>query len=94
MSTSLVPDSERLAKLCFQTFESIPKTGKPILGKEWTVLSCIAKYEHQTNQMEIVSMGTGKKVNVKIHNINNIDDFPRQAHDVLAVVQCAQKVGN
>ncbi|XP_055301321.1 tRNA-specific adenosine deaminase 1 [Sitodiplosis mosellana] len=61
MSPIAVPDADRLAKICYQTFESISKTGKPILGKEWTVLSCIAKYEHHTKDLEVVSLGTGTR---------------------------------
>lgn len=33
MTTTFVPDANRLAKVCYQTFESISKRGKPVLGK-------------------------------------------------------------
>ena len=60
-ASDLVPDADQLAKICYHTFESISKTGKPILGKEWTVQSCIVKYERHTRDLEVVSLGTGKK---------------------------------
>lgn len=60
MNNTNVPDANRLAKICLQTFESIPKSGKPATAKEWTVLSCIAKYHHQTDVIQVVSIGTGK----------------------------------
>lgn len=55
-----VPEADRLVKICFETFESLLKKGKPSLGKEWTVLSCIAKYNHVSKEIEVVSLGTGK----------------------------------
>lgn len=40
--------------------DRLKKTGKPN-ENEWTVLACIVKYEHQTDQIEVVSMGTGTR---------------------------------
>lgn len=60
MNENLVPDPNRLGKICFESFESIPKTGKPILNTEWTVMSCIAKYHHDTKQIDVIAIGTGK----------------------------------
>jgi hypothetical protein len=42
------PDfSEKVARLCTEKYERLPKTGKPQAGKEWTLLSgvvmCIQK---------------------------------------------------
>lgn len=55
-----VPEADRLVEICFKTFESLSKKGKPILGKEWTVLSCIAKYNHISKEIGVVALGTGK----------------------------------
>lgn len=54
-----VSNANRIAKLAFDTFASIPKSGKPINGKEWTVLACIAQINNQSNHIEIVALGTG-----------------------------------
>lgn len=53
------PNANRVAKVAFDAFASIPKTGKPISGKEWTVLTCIAKLNKQSDHIEIVALGTG-----------------------------------
>lgn len=60
MNANFVPDANQLAKICLKTFESIPKTGKPTLDKEWTVLSCIAKYHQKSHEIDVVAIGTGK----------------------------------
>lgn len=60
MNKTFIPDANVLAEVCLKTFKSIPKTGKPTLDKEWTVLSCIAKYHHGTKHIDVVSIGTGK----------------------------------
>lgn len=62
MSEIEIPDPNQLAQLCFNIFDSLPKSGKPIANKEWTVLSCIAKYHHETMNIEIVALGTGKLI--------------------------------
>lgn len=53
------PDANKVAALCLRAFETISKSGKPLLDKEWTVLSCIVKYDHQINGMDVISIGTG-----------------------------------
>ena len=30
-----------IADLCHEHFTTLPKTGKPVLGKEWTVLAAV-----------------------------------------------------
>lgn len=60
MGEMVYPDTNRLASACLNLFDSIPKTGKPVADKEWTILSCIAKFNHQTEEIEVVSLGTGK----------------------------------
>lgn len=62
MCESHVPDAKRLAKLCIDTFDGIPKTGKPMTdNNEWTVLSCILLFNKRTDNLEVVSLGTGKR---------------------------------
>lgn len=57
---NFAPDANRISAICLEKFESLPKTGKPILGKEWTVLSAIVKFDHSSKEFEVVAMGTGK----------------------------------
>lgn len=52
---------ERVAQACFSVYDKLPKSGKPITHKEWTVLSCILKYQSNTDNLEVVSLGTGTK---------------------------------
>lgn len=80
----IVPDADRLTKICYQTFESISKTGKPILDKEWTVFSCIVKYEHQTKDLEVVSLGTGTRC-IGRSLMSNLGDKLNDSH---AEVMC------
>lgn len=62
MSINFVPDANRLAEICLNFIDTIPKTGKPLLNQEWTVLSCIAKFQHETNEIEVIAAGTGKYI--------------------------------
>lgn len=50
----------KIAQLCINAFNNIPKTGKPNT-KEWTILSCILKEDISKDHMEVVSLGTGTK---------------------------------
>lgn len=60
MDKNLVPDPNEFGRICLELFETIPKTGKPILNTEWTVMTCIAKYQHDTNKIGVIAIGTGK----------------------------------
>lgn len=51
---------EKLVQNCFNLYNKLPKNGKPI-EKEWTVLSCIIEYDRSTENIEVVSLGTGSK---------------------------------
>lgn len=53
------PSAERVAKIVFEAFERIPKSGKPIRGKEWTVLSAILIFNRTTTDLKVVALGTG-----------------------------------
>lgn len=52
---------ERIADICFAAYEKLPKSGKPIQGKEWTILSCILQYQSIADDLQTVSLGTGTK---------------------------------
>lgn len=54
-----LPDPNRLAEMCLLKFEQLPKTGKPIPNKEWTVLSCIVQYNRIDDTIDVVALGTG-----------------------------------
>lgn len=63
-----IPSSKRIAELCMDKFKTIPKNGKPIKSKEWTVLSCILIYDQNSNELDVVSLGSGKeKLNMENH---------------------------
>lgn len=51
---------DEIADNCINSFKILPKTGKPV-DNEWTVLSCIVKYNTETELHEVVSLGTGSK---------------------------------
>lgn len=61
MGELYVLDANRVAHHCIDTFNSIPKTGKPIESKEWTVLSCILLFNRRTDDLQVVSLGTGER---------------------------------
>ena len=44
---------------CYQKFEVLPKSGKPI-GQEWTTMAAIVKHEVGV-KMSVLSLGTGSK---------------------------------
>lgn len=50
--------AERVAQLCYEQFEKLPKSGKPT-ENQWTYLAAIVK--HCNEELEIVSMATGSK---------------------------------
>lgn len=60
MSALHVPAAKRVAQHCIDTFAGIPRTGKPIDNKEWTVLSGILLFNERTDDLQVVSLGTGE----------------------------------
>lgn len=60
MSALHVPAAKRVAQHCIDTFDGIPRTGKPIDNKEWTVLSGILLFNERTDDLQVVSLGTGE----------------------------------
>ncbi|CAL9695402.1 unnamed protein product [Knipowitschia caucasica] len=63
VESSLKPDE--IASLCYAHFQSLPRTGKPEVGREWTLLSAVVQVTRSTDsdpvKMEVVSLGTGTK---------------------------------
>ncbi|CAK1546143.1 unnamed protein product [Leptosia nina] len=51
---------DQIVKECLQSFQSLPKTGKP-LNCEWTVLTCIIQRNTESGKYRVVSIGTGSK---------------------------------
>lgn len=51
--------ADSVADLCYKKFASLPKSGKPIPGKQWTLLAAIV--ECANDHMQIVSIATGSK---------------------------------
>lgn len=58
-SSARVPDATRIENLCIAKFNELPKTGKPLIDKEWTVLSCILQWNSGTDALDVVALGTG-----------------------------------
>jgi tRNA-specific adenosine deaminase 1 len=57
--------ANQVAQLCYNHFDNLPKKGKPIEGKEWTVVAAFVQQTRQNDEtkssLEVVSMGTGSK---------------------------------
>lgn len=58
--------ADKIANLCYEHFESLPKKGKPVPGKEWTILAAIVQCTQNESDadeitLRVVSMGTGSK---------------------------------
>lgn len=51
---------DKIVEACFSFYNKTPKSGKPT-DNEWTVLSSIVKYDTASQEIEVVSLGTGSK---------------------------------
>ena len=60
MSLKNLISSEDLAKLCFDRFNQLPKTGKPN-SSEWTILAGVVLHNKRTGNCQVVSLGCGTK---------------------------------
>lgn len=56
----MVSFEDRVALLCLDHYNSLPKTGKPT-NSQWTILSCIIEYNSLKDSLKVVSLGTGSK---------------------------------
>ncbi|XP_050522594.1 tRNA-specific adenosine deaminase 1 isoform X2 [Daktulosphaira vitifoliae] len=52
--------ANKLTQLCFDKYFALPSKGKPIEGKEWTLLSGIVQSVNENN-LKVVSLATGTK---------------------------------
>lgn len=53
--------SDRVAKLCYEKFERLPKTGKPARASEWTLLAAIVAEDTDQKTFRVLSLATGTK---------------------------------
>lgn len=55
--------ADKVALLCYKHFDKLPKKGKPVEGREWTIIAAIVKQNESKGNanLEVVSMGTGSK---------------------------------
>lgn len=58
---SIFPAADRVAKMCYDRFAELPKSGRPAPDTEWTVLTAILKYMPLVDDLEVVALGTGTK---------------------------------
>ncbi|KAH8251296.1 hypothetical protein KR032_005362 [Drosophila birchii] len=54
------PSLQDIAKVCFEKFKTLPKTGKPT-PNQWTVLAGIVQYNRITDSLQVVAIGCGTK---------------------------------
>uniref|UniRef100_A0A3Q3JCJ9 tRNA-specific adenosine deaminase 1 n=1 Tax=Monopterus albus TaxID=43700 RepID=A0A3Q3JCJ9_MONAL len=58
-------NADKIAQLCYERFEQLPRRGKPEPGREWTLLAAVVKItrraDSDTVEKEVVSLGTGTK---------------------------------
>jgi tRNA-specific adenosine deaminase 1 len=57
--------ANQVAHLCYDHFDSLPRKGKPLQGREWTVVAAFiqrtGKDEKTKCSLKVISMGTGSK---------------------------------
>lgn len=75
--------ADEAAKLCFDKFDRLPKSGKPT-DFEWTLLAAIIKYD--SNKLEVVSLATGSKC-VGITKLTAQGDVVHDSHAEVILYQ-------
>lgn len=54
--------ADRVAGICLEKFDGLPEKGKPINGKEWTLLSGVVQQSSDDDgRLKVVSLATGTK---------------------------------
>lgn len=55
--------ADQVARLCLEKFSDLPNQGKPVCGKEWTLLSGIVQSSLKENgiHLKVVSLASGTK---------------------------------
>ena len=75
--------ANQVAHLCYNHFDNLPRKGKPIEGKEWTIVAAfvqqIKENEKTKCSLKVVSMGTGSKC-VGQNKLSNDGDILNDSH--------------
>ncbi|KAI3371717.1 hypothetical protein L3Q82_024280 [Scortum barcoo] len=57
--------ADEVARLCYDTFQKLPRRGKPEPGREWTLLAAVLQLTRRAGsdsvEKKVVSLGTGTK---------------------------------
>lgn len=56
--------ADQVARLCLEKFDGLPDKGKPLAGKEWTLLSGVVERRRSVDGVErsvVVALATGTK---------------------------------
>ncbi|XP_015370760.1 PREDICTED: tRNA-specific adenosine deaminase 1 isoform X2 [Diuraphis noxia] len=53
--------ADLVARLCLEKFDQLPNKGKPMSGKQWTLLSGVVQAENDSRPPKVVSLATGTK---------------------------------
>ncbi|XP_052231262.1 tRNA-specific adenosine deaminase 1-like isoform X2 [Dreissena polymorpha] len=79
--------ADTISRACLQKYTELPKKGKPMKGKEWTLLAGIAMAKTQGNgdtEVTVVSLGTGSKC-LPASKLSKTGDILNDSHaEVLA----------
>ncbi|GFU58353.1 tRNA-specific adenosine deaminase 1 [Nephila pilipes] len=81
MHSSKFPD--KVSELCYEKFKTLPKRGKPLSTKEWTLLAAVVM-EYPTQILKVVSLSTGTRC-LGFSQLSNKGDMIFDSHaEVLA----------
>lgn len=78
--------ADRVASICYETFAKLPKKGKPLLGKEWTILAavCCLRKEDNDENLKVLALGTGSRC-IGQNKLSSAGDLLNDSHaEVLA----------
>lgn len=82
--------AEKIAHLCYRKFERLPKSGKPIIGSQWTSLAAIIKHEVGLD-FQILSLATGSKCigksKLSLHG-DVINDSHAEVSELICFISC------
>lgn len=86
------------ANLCYEKFDALPKSGKPISGREWTSLAAIVKTDDSITDgcnIQVVSLATGSKCIGK-SKLSSTGDIINDSHAEVRILRsmCSQRCHN
>lgn len=98
MATSIEFDTQfatQAANLCYEKFDGLPKSGKPISGCEWTSLAAIIKTDDSITDgcnIQVVSLATGSKCIGK-SKLSSAGDIINDSHAEVRILRsiCSQR---